>query len=102
MMALQASPLPSGDRFATRGGMPEAMGAMGSGCPMTPVEATTTSFAAMESASARRPLMVSAISMPSALQVLALPLLQMTAWALPSAMWLFVTVRGAPLTRFVV
>ena len=79
MMALQASPLPSGESSATSGGIPDAMGAMGSGCPMTPVEATTTSFAAIPSASARRLLMVSAISMPSALQVLAFPLLQITA-----------------------
>ena len=46
--------------------------------------------------------MPSAISMPSALQVLALPELQITARALPSAICALVTVRGAPLTRFVV
>jgi hypothetical protein len=40
--------------------------------------------------------------MPSALHVLALPLLQSTGCAMPSDMCCFVTVRGAPLTRFVV
>ena len=40
--------------------------------------------------------------MPSALQVLALPLLQMTARARPFSRCFFVTSRGAPLTRFVV
>ena len=69
---------------------------------MTPVEATTTSSAAMPRADAARALISSAISMPFALQVLALPLLQITAWAVPFAICFFVTVSGAPLTRFVV
>ena len=47
-------------------------------------------------------LICSAISMPLALQVLALPLLQMMACALPSARCCFVTTSGAPLTRLVV
>ena len=102
MIAAQASVLPSGFSFPARRGIPFAMGAMGSGWPMTPVEATTTSCGEMERASATRLLMVSAISIPSALQVFALPLLQMTAWAFPSARCALVTVSGAPFTRFVV
>ena len=49
------------------------------GCPITPVEATTTSSGAMPRAWAVRALICSAISIPLALQVLALPLLQITA-----------------------
>ena len=56
----------------------------------------------MPRALAARALISSAISMPFALQVLALPLLQITAWATPLARCFFVTVRGAPLTRLVV
>ena len=82
--------------------MPLAIGVMLSGWPMTPVDATTTSSARIPRASAVKLLICSAMSMPSALQVLAFPLLQMTACAVPSAMCVFVTVRGAPFTRFVV
>ena len=56
----------------------------------------------MPKAFAARALIFSAISMPFALQVLALPLLQITAWAMPLERCFFVTVRGAPLTRLVV
>lgn len=83
-------------------GIPAAMGAMSSGWPITPVEATTTSDGLMCRACPRRLLICSAISMPLALQVLALPLLQMMACALPSARCCFVTTSGAPLTRLVV
>ena len=72
------------------------------GCPMTPVEATIISSGEMPKAFAARALISSAISMPFALQVLALPLLQITAWAMPLDRCFFVTVRGAPLTRLVV
>ena len=81
---------------------PAAMGAISSFCPMTPVEATATSSGEMPSACPVRAHMASAISTPSALQVLALPLLQMMAWAQPSEMWTLVTSRGAPFTRLVV
>ena len=56
--------------------MPAAMGEMSSLWPMTPVEATTTSAAGIPSASAARTHIFCATSSPSALQVLALPLLQ--------------------------
>ena len=102
MMASAAAALPSGFRPSASVGSPAAMGSSFSLWPITPVEATTTSLAEMDSCCATSSLMASAISMPSALQVLALPLLQITAWALPSAMCAFVTSRGAPLTRFVV
>ena len=62
------------------------MGVMSRGWPMTPVEATTTSLAEMPRVSAKISLMRSAISTPFALQVLALPLLHITALALPFEM----------------
>ena len=83
-------------------GNPAAMGSMERGWPMTPVEATTTSSAKMPSASAVSAQVFCAISTPLALQVLALPLLQMMALALPSATCLRVTVMGAPNTLFCV
>ena len=61
--------------------MPPAMGSSLSSCPMTPVEATTTSLAGMPVYSSTREHIFSAISTPFALQVLALPLLTMTARA---------------------
>ena len=60
------------------------------------------SFSEIPSASAVSLLILSAISIPSALQVLAFPLLHTIAWAKPSAMCFWVTNMGAPLTRFVV
>ena len=44
--------------------------------------------------------MASAFSMPSAAQVLAIPLLHTMARAVPFSRCRFVTVRGAPLTKF--
>ena len=85
------------------GGLIEAalsMGSMGSTWPMTPVEATTTSWGSMPRAWAAKSHMAWAFSTPSALQVLALPELQMTALAAPSAMFFWVTRMGAPFTRF--
>ena len=102
MMPSAASPLPSGESAATSAGMPAAIGAIGRGCPMTPVEATSTSCACSPSACAVSSHICSAMSMPSALQVFALPLLQISAWALPSARCALVTVSGAPFTRLVV
>ena len=61
--------------------MPAAMGSSDSGWPMTPVEATTTSAAGTPVYCSTRAHMPSAISTPSALQVLALPLLHTTARA---------------------
>jgi hypothetical protein len=57
------------------------MGAMESLSPMTPVLATMTSGAGMPVCCSTKAHIFSAISTPSALQVLALPLLQMMAWA---------------------
>ena len=82
--------------------MPAAIGAMSSGWPITPVEATTTSSAGMPRAFAVRSHIASATSTPSALQVFALPLLQITACARPFCRCAFVTAIGAPLTRFAV
>ena len=102
VMMPSAASAECGPRFLTSSGIPAAMGAISSSCPMTPVEATTTSELWICRAWASSSLICSAISMPLALQVLALPLLQMTACALPSARCCFVTTSGAPLTRFVV
>ena len=77
-------------------GMPDAMGSMFSVIPMTPVEATMMSLGEMPKAFAVISHIISAFSTPSALQVLALPLLQIIACAIPSAMFAFVTVMGAP------
>ena len=102
MMPSAALWLPWAESPAARAGRPSAIGAMFSGSPMTPVEATTTSSGRMDSAFAVRADICSAISIPLALQVLALPLLQITAWAVPSLRCALVTFRGAPLTRLVV
>ena len=56
----------------------------------------------MCSASAAISHMRQAFASPSALQVFALPLLQITACARPSARFFCVTRIGAPLTRFCV
>ena len=68
-----------------RAGMAASMGAMGSGWPITPVEATTTSEAGIPETCSRSAHMPLAMSIPSALQVLALPLLQRTARAYAAA-----------------
>ena len=102
MIAFAASSSPSGDSAAASSPIWSATGVMFSFCPMTPVDATITSRGPIPSCSAARALIFSAISRPSLLQVLALPLLQITAWAIPSAMCCLVTVRGAPFTRLVV
>jgi len=102
MMPSAAAWLPVLLRLPTSCGMPAAIGERSSGWPMTPGEPTTTSPGWMPSASARSAAVFSATSTPSALQVLALPLLQMTAWATPFCRCAFVTASGAPLTRFVV
>ena len=65
----------------SRSAMPPAMGSMLSFSPITPVEATITSFASIPVCSCTRAHIFSAISIPSALQVLALPLLQIMALA---------------------
>lgn len=51
-------------------------------------------------ASAARRHIPSAVSIPSAAQVLAIPLLHTMARAVPFSRCRFVTVRGAPLTKF--
>ena len=100
MMAVAAAWEPWALKDFTSSGMPAWMGSMGSTWPMTPVEATTTSWGSMPRAWAAKSHMVWAFSTPSALQVLALPELQMTALAAPSAMFFRVTRMGAPFTRF--
>ena len=100
MMAVAAAWEPWALKDFTSSGMPAWMGSMGSTWPMTPVEATTTSWGSMPRAWAAKSHMAWAFSTPSALQVLALPELQMTALAAPSAMFFWVTRMGAPFTRF--
>ena len=79
MMPKAASRPPSSLSLDTSSPMPFLMGSRLRGCPITPVDATTTSEGLMPKASAAKAAMPSAISMPSALQVLALPELHMTA-----------------------
>ena len=66
---------------AASAGKPFSMGSSVICSPMTPVEATMTSDAATFAYCAASFAIPSAISMPFALQVLALPELQTTAWA---------------------
>ena len=101
-MASAASRLPSGERASFSAPTDASMGETSSLCPMTPVEATMTSRASMPQASAASSHIRRATAGPSALQVLALPLLHSTACARPSARFSRVTVMGAPLTRFFV
>ncbi len=102
MIANAASSEPCVVSEAASPGIAAAIGSIGSTCPMTPVEATITSFGRSPSASAVSEHIFMAFCTPSALQVLALPLLQMTACAPPSFRFSFVTRIGAPLTRFCV
>ena len=67
---------------------------------MTPVEATITSRVSIFRALAVSSHMRLAFCTPSSLQVLALPELQITAWARPWRMFLWVTRMGAPFTKF--
>ena len=101
-MASAASSPPVSDRAACSAPAAEAMGSMGKTCPITPVEATITSSAWISKIPAAISHIFRALRTPSALQVLALPELQMTARACPSARFSLVTARGAPLTRFLV
>ena len=78
MKAVAAAWEPWALKDFTSSGMPAWMGSMGSTWPMTPVEATTTSWGSMPRAWAAKSHMAWAFSTPSALQVLALPELQMT------------------------
>ena len=101
-MMASAAALLSSPNAAISGSMPLAMGSMSSVFPMTPVEATTMSLAGILSALPSRSHIWVAISTPFALQVLALPLLQIIACAYPSATFALVTAIGAPCTRFCV
>ena len=102
MMAVAAPVEPFGLRTFTSPGMPASIGSRGRVWPMTPVEATTTSWGSIPRAWAVSWHMAWAFSTPSALQVLALPELQITALAKPFSMFFLVTRIGAPLTRFCV
>ena len=79
MMASAASWEPFSCTEAYSSAMPDLMGSMDRGWPMTPVEATITSSAFRPVAWAVSWHICQATSSPSALQVLALPLLQMAA-----------------------
>ena len=100
MMASAASALPFAESADTSDGMPASMGLISSGCPITPVEATTTSSSLSPVSRATSAHISSATCTPSALQVLALPLLHTIACAKPLAKCALVTSSGAPLTRF--
>ena len=102
MIASAASPLPPVESDAASAGMASLIGPSGSGWPITPVEATTTSFAAIFSACAALLHIAAAISRPSALHVFALPELHKIARARPFCRCSRVTMSGAPLTLFCV
>ena len=102
MMAFAAMLEPFSFSSAANAGAAFSIGAIGKICPITPVDATMTSCGSMPSASPAISHMRHAFFSPSALQVLAFPLLQMTACARPSAIFLRVTRIGAPFTRFCV
>ena len=102
MMPSAARSLPSALRPFASSEMPSAIGAISSGCPITPVDATTTSAALIFSSPAASAAISSATASPFGAQVLAFPLLQIIACAWPSAICCFVTAIGAPFTRFVV
>ena len=104
MMAWAAASLASGERSraAYSSGRPASMTPTFSVCPMTPVEHTSTSSGAQPTAFAAAAHMRSAFSSPWGAQALALPLLAMTARAVPSARWAFVTWMGAAFTTFLV
>ncbi len=102
MMARAARSEPPRESDAASAGTALSIGSMGSGCPITPVEATITSRGAMPSARPAASHIRRALAGPSAVQVLALPLLQITACALPSFRFSRVTARGAPLTLLLV
>ena len=99
VMIACAAGVPSLESVATSSGMPRLKGARSRGCPMTPVDATATLLAGMPRASPTKAQVASASSFPPAQQVLAMPLLQMTALIFPASTCAFVTARGAPLTR---
>ena len=83
--------------------MPASIFSIGSGTPMTPVEQTSTSCVSSPSSDAVSEHIRLAWSRPaSPLQTLALPLLRMTARALPSARCSRSTAIGAPWTLLVV
>ena len=102
IIAFAAFSEPVGESALTSAGAAFSIGSIGRTWPMTPVEATTTSSGAMPSSFAAISHILRAFSSPSALQVLALPELQITACALPSAIFFCVTKIGAPLTKFCV
>ena len=79
---------------AASAAIPPAMGSRERGWPITPVLATITSEAGIPVCCSTRAHMPCAISIPSALQVLALPLLQTSARAYPSAIFARVTAMG--------
>ena len=102
MIACAAASAPSAESPLTSACIPFSIGVRSMGCPITPVDATMTSFAGIPVKRDVRSHMAAAFSTPSALQVLAIPLLQITARALPFFKCSRVTVMGAPQTRFCV
>ena len=103
MMASAASWLPSRDSLETSCGTPVSNGAVGSCTPMTPVDATKTSSAGMQSAWAAIDCMACAAARPgSPVAALAMPEFKMTARALPPAATARETCTGAAQNTFFV
>ena len=103
MIASAAVAPPSSDNAATICGMPASILSIGSGTPIKPVEQTSTSSVCKPNSLAVRAHIRRAWSKPtSPLQKLALPLLRMTARALPSARCSRSMAIDAPCTLLVV
>ena len=102
MIAFAAREEPSPVMEEASRGAVSSIGSIGSTWPITPVEATITSDGSMLSALPAISHIRHAFSSPSALQVFALPELQITALATPFVRLRFVTRIGAPLTRLLV
>ena len=101
-IARAASADPVLEMLPASSGIAFSNGSIGSGTPITPVAAGSTSSALMPRHSAAICVAFSAISSPSGVHVLAFPLLQSTACAVPLARCLFVTAICAAFTLFFV
>ena len=94
---------PSRSSPATSSGRHGSMRAIGSGRPITPVEATPTSVRRRPRPEATQAAMVVASRIPwMPVQALALPLLATIARSAPPRRWVWLSLTGAALTRLVV
>ena len=101
MIARTKSSSPSARAPRTSRGVACTMRSIGSGCPITPVDATSTRFLSQPMARAAYSAIAAASNTPlSPVQALALPLLTMMARATPALTLLSDSSTGAARTRF--